>query len=77
MKRIIELQRVFLYAVNPDHYLISYGTRAKLQLRDDAFTFTMKSVLRTICKQASGSNNPKCVKVVNEAGGSGGVYGPP
>jgi hypothetical protein len=54
------VRRVLQYALNPDHYLISWKDRANLRPRDDAFTFSMKSLLRALCSQAGFKNGTQC-----------------
>lgn len=44
----------------PHDSLINFKHRFILQKHDDAFTFTMKNVLRFICHQQNVTHNPKC-----------------
>ena len=43
------LSRVFQYALTPKHSLISYDSRFTRDDMDDAFTFSMKALLRKLC----------------------------
>jgi hypothetical protein len=45
------IRRAMQYALNPDHYLITWHDRHVLHPMDDAFTFSMKALLRGLCKQ--------------------------
>jgi hypothetical protein len=60
LKALQAVRRVFQYALNPDHYLISWKARADLDPRDDAFTFSMKSLLRGLCSQPGFKNKTQC-----------------
>jgi hypothetical protein len=55
---IHKVRHVFQYMLNPVHELIRWDQKAKLHPDDDAFTFTMKSVLRNICSR--GWNSEQC-----------------
>ena len=46
---IHSIRHIFQYMQNPDHELIRWDHRSTIDPGDDAFTFTMKSVLRNIC----------------------------
>ena len=46
---IRSVAHVFQYSLYSDHSLIHFAARNKLQAGDDAFTFTIKAVLRHIC----------------------------
>lgn len=46
--RLTDLARLFQYAVNPDHMLISFDQMHHRHELDDAFTYSMKSLLRQI-----------------------------
>ena len=48
---IYNIRHVFQYMLNPVHELIRWDQRKKMHPDDDAFTFTMKSVLRNICSR--------------------------
>jgi hypothetical protein len=48
---IHDVRHVFQYMRNPVHELIRWNDRATRRTEDDAFTFTMKSVLRNICSR--------------------------
>jgi len=54
------LGRVFEYALNPDHFLISWKDRSRHDPHDDAFTFSMKALLRGLCRQPSFNSSTKC-----------------
>jgi hypothetical protein len=56
------LRRLFQYAVNPDHYLIDWARRGKVDARDDAFTFSLKAMLRGLCNQTTFSKGPQCLQ---------------
>ncbi len=47
---IHSVRHVFQYMVNPKHELVAWSQRSKLHPEDDAFTFTLKSVLRKVCQ---------------------------
>lgn len=48
---IHEVLHVFQFSLNPAHELIRWDQQGHRDSRDDAFTFTMKSVMRHSCKQ--------------------------
>lgn len=45
------VRHLFQYMQNPDHDLIRWDQRSTVHPDDDAFTFTMKSVLRNLCNR--------------------------
>ena len=47
---IHSVRHVFQYMVNPRHELVGWSQRSKMHPEDDAFTFTLKSVLRKVCQ---------------------------
>ena len=47
---IHSVRHVFQYMVNPRHELVAWSQRSKMHPNDDAFTFTLKSVLRKLCQ---------------------------
>lgn len=49
LQYIHEVRHVFQYSLNPAHYLIRWDERGQRHRRDDAFTFTMKAVMRNLC----------------------------
>ena len=51
IQEIHRVRHVFQYMLNPAHELIRWDQRAYMHSDDDAFTFTMKSVLRNICSR--------------------------
>jgi hypothetical protein len=53
-------RRVFQYALNPDHHLIRWRDRETQHAKDDAFTFTMKALLRGLCRQPGFRNSTQC-----------------
>jgi hypothetical protein len=54
------LRRLFQYALNPNHFLVRWSERANIDPRDDAFTFTLKALLRGLCVQKAFSNATQC-----------------
>ena len=46
-----QVRRLFQFSVNPLHELIGFDTRYEAHLKDDAFTFTWKTILRALCKE--------------------------
>lgn len=48
---IHSVRHVFQYMLNPVHELIRWDQKGRLHQDDDAFTFTMKSVLRNVCSR--------------------------
>lgn len=57
LQQLQQVRRVFQYALDPNHYLISWRDRSKLHPQDDAFTFSMKALLRGLCRQPQGLKN--------------------
>lgn len=55
-----KVRRVFQYALNPDHYLIRWQDRDSRHAKDDAFTFTMKALLRGLCRQPGFMSSTQC-----------------
>ena len=51
---IHNIKHIFQYMLNPDHELIRWDQRSIIHPGDDAFTFTMKSVLRNLCSRKLG-----------------------
>ncbi len=47
---IHSVRHVFQYMMNPVHELLTWSQRSKLHPEDDAYTFTLKSVLRKVCQ---------------------------
>ncbi len=48
---INKVSQLYQFSINPNHRLISVKNRNKIDPRDDAFTFTMKTMLRTLCNE--------------------------
>ena len=48
---IHNIRHLFQYMQNPEHELIRWDLRATIDPGDDAFTFTLKSVLRNMCRR--------------------------
>ena len=51
---LVSLQRVshvFQYAVQPNHLLVRWDSMYAVHAQDDAFTMSLKAVLRHVCKQ--------------------------
>ena len=48
-RTIHRIRQIFQYMLNPAHEVIRWPERAMLHSDDDAFTFTMKSVMRNVC----------------------------
>lgn len=61
LHRLHQIKRVFQYALNPDHYLIRWQDRNKRVPGDDAFTFSMKALLRGLCNQHVWGLSKQCV----------------
>ena len=49
LEKLFTCRHVFQYALDPDHHLVSFDQRHIVSSFDDAFTFTLKAVLRTWC----------------------------
>ena len=49
LQYIHEVRHVFQYSLNPAHDLLRWDQRAQRDHHDDAFTFTMKAVMRNLC----------------------------
>lgn len=54
------LRRIYQYALNPNHYLVRWSERNSIDPRDDAFTFSLKALLRGLCSQKAFSKSPQC-----------------
>ena len=52
LKYMFGVRHVFQYSLNPDHKLITFAEKELLSPWDDAFTFTIKAVLRSLCKRS-------------------------
>ena len=55
---IHSIRHIFQYMQNPDHELIRWDQRSTIQPDDDAFTSTMKAVMRYLCGR--GMRTEKC-----------------
>jgi hypothetical protein len=53
-------RRLFQYTLNPNHYLVRWSDRATANPCDDAFTFSLKAVMRRLCSQKAFSNTTQC-----------------
>jgi hypothetical protein len=52
LAEVHRVRRVMQFSLNPDHELLRFGEPMwQLQHGDDAFTFTMKAVMRRLCSQ--------------------------
>ncbi|KAK9833835.1 hypothetical protein WJX74_007296 [Apatococcus lobatus] len=49
LQYIHEVRHIFQYSLNPAHDLLRWDQRGHRDPRDDAFTFTMKAVMRNVC----------------------------
>lgn len=45
----MQIKHVFLYAVNPMHTLVRFDEMAAVHPRDDAFTSSLKALMRHAC----------------------------
>lgn len=48
--RLHQLKHIFLYSLNPEHALIRWDEAYSVHPLDDAFTASMKALLRRACK---------------------------
>ena len=64
LRYIQSVRHVFQFSLNPEHDVIRWDQQAMLSEADDAFTFTMKGVMRKLCQRqagfANGSPHPSC-----------------
>ena len=51
LERIGRLAHLFQYSLNPEHVLITWDARATIHAQDDAFTATIKALLRNLCSR--------------------------
>jgi len=51
LEYMFNIRHVFQYSLNPDHKQITYSQKEVVSPWDDAFTFTIKALLRSFCKQ--------------------------
>mmetsp|Transcript_17054 Transcript_17054/g.50910 ORF Transcript_17054/g.50910 Transcript_17054/m.50910 type:complete len:629 (+) Transcript_17054:196-2082(+) len=51
--RLHQIKHIFLYAVNPQHTLIRFDEMAAIHPQDDAFTSSMKALLRHACSRGT------------------------
>lgn len=51
LKYMFSVRHVFQYSLNPDHTLLTYTHRDVISPADDAFTSTIKAILRNLCKK--------------------------
>ncbi len=51
LEEIGRLAHLFQYSLNPDHSLITWDVRGTVHPQDDAFTATVKAVLRNLCSR--------------------------
>lgn len=49
MRYLSRVAHLFQYSLNPDHSLVTFPARDLVDSKDDAFTATMKAVLRNLC----------------------------
>lgn len=45
----LQIKHIFLYAVNPLHTLVRFDEMAAVHPRDDAFTSSLKALMRHAC----------------------------
>eukprot|EP00667_Euglena_gracilis_P013157 EG_transcript_13550 len=50
LRRLMKVRRLFIYTINPLHALISFKRMNIVDQLDDAFTFSMKALLRALCR---------------------------
>ena len=46
----VQVKHAFLYALNPEHSLLRFSEMYSLHPLDDAFTASMKALMRKACK---------------------------
>ncbi|CAK0733002.1 hypothetical protein CVIRNUC_000212 [Coccomyxa viridis] len=51
LRYLLSVRHLFQYKLYPDHHLISFQTRNRLDAEDDAFTFSMKMLLANLCRR--------------------------
>lgn len=50
---LLQIKHIFLYAVNPLHTLVRFDEIAAVHPRDDAFTSSLKALMRHACGQGT------------------------
>ncbi len=48
-----QIKHIFLYSVNPMHTLVRFDEMGAVHPRDDAFTSSLKALLRHACKHGT------------------------
>ena len=78
----LQIKHVFLYAVNPMHTLVRFDEMAAVHPRDDAFTSSLKALMRHACAHGTlpaGRCAPAAARTATGAqhlrGSGGGVGG--
>lgn len=51
LAKLHEWQRIYQYALDPVHELISFDSLSKVHPMDDAFTLSWKATLRSLCQR--------------------------
>lgn len=49
----LQIKHIFLYSVNPMHTLVRFDEMEAVHPRDDAFTSSLKALLRHACKHGT------------------------
>lgn len=49
----MQIKHIFLYSVNPMHTLVRFDEMGAVHPRDDAFTSSLKALLRHACKHGT------------------------
>ena len=51
LAQLHRVQRVMQYMLNPDHDLLRFDQIEQMGAEEDAFTFSIKAVMRRLCQQ--------------------------
>ena len=51
LAQLHRVQRVMQYMLNPDHDLLRFDQMGQMGADEDAFTFSLKAVMRRLCQQ--------------------------
>lgn len=50
LEAVWRVRRVYQYSIQPDHTVVRWGVRHEMHAHDDAFTFSLKALMRQLCR---------------------------
>ena len=66
LERLVSLQHILQYSMQANHSTVRFSAAHAIEPEDDAFTFSLKSLIRKLCREQS-LRSPHCSAVNREA----------